>query len=349
MPERLLHPLRHVLLIGACLGLAACLAACHDQPQNMFAPGGPAGRRLADLGWFVLVTFLVVTVVMWALVVWIACRRTGTLETHAPWDAPGEKRWILIGGLAIPIVILAVIFVVGLQTMAAFPLDGGMHEEHAAATIRLVGHQWWWEVHYLPDTPDQLTTTANDIHVPVGRPIDIALESQDVIHSFWVPQLHGKVDLVPGMVNRIRIQADRPGRYRGECAEYCGPQHAHMILAISADAPADYDRWLAHQHANAATPATASARTGEQIFMNRQCALCHTIRGTDAHGLVGPDLTHLASRPAIAANAFPNDSAYLATWVMHAQSLKPGAQMPDILAFNGEELRALVDYLQTLQ
>lgn len=190
---------------------------------------------------------------------------------------------------------------------------------------------------------------ANEIHIPAGRPVDIELISRDVIHSFWVPQLHGKVDLVPGMVNRIRIEADRPGLYRGECAEYCGPQHAHMILLVKAESQSDFDTWLGHERQPAAAPADAQAARGKEVFMTGPCLTCHTIHGTDAHGLVGPDLTHFATRDGLAANAYPNNTAYLAAWVTHAQSLKPYAQMPNVTAFTGDDLQALVSYLRGLK
>jgi cytochrome c oxidase subunit II len=318
---------------------------------HIFSPVGPASRHIADLGWFVLVTFAGVSVVMWALVLWVTVRRTGSLAEHAPWDADGGQAWIVIGGVAIPVVILLTILVMGLRVMAGNPLDGrgGMHEHITAGPeIRIIGHQWWWEVEYLSTDAGQQVLTANEIHIPAGRPVDIELLSRDVIHSFWVPQLHGKVDLIPGLANRIRIDADRPGVYPGECSEFCGVQHAHMLLLMSADTPSDYATWLTMQRSPASVPVTARAQTGQQVFMTRQCVLCHTIRGTSAHGQIGPDLTHLGGRRAIAANVFWNSAGNLAAWVTHAQSLKPGAGMPNITSMNGEESLALVEYLQQL-
>jgi cytochrome c oxidase subunit II len=314
----------------------------------MMAPAGPAAHRIASLGWFVLVIFCVVTVVMWALVFWAAARRRGTLAEHLAWDAPEDRRWIVVGGFTIPVIILATIFVVMLRTMSAFPMgDQEMAPMHS--DIVVTGHQWWWEVEYVEGEVNQHVVTANEIHVPVGRPVDIELHARDVIHSFWVPNLHGKVDLVPGFVNRIRVQADRPGLYRGQCAEYCGPQHAHMMLVVKAESPSDFDAWLDRLRAPAAMPQSDAARSGEHMFMTHQCVLCHTIRGTDAHGLVGPDLTHIGGRAGIAANALPNDRATLSAWATHAQSLKPYSQMPNITAFRGDELQQLVAYLQSLK
>jgi cytochrome c oxidase subunit 2 len=313
----------------------------------MMAPGGPAAHRIAALGWFVLITFLIVTAIMWVLVFWLALRRRGTLAEYMPWDAPEDRRWIIVGGFIIPVVILATIFVTMLHTMSEFPM--GDNERHLKVDIQVIGHQWWWEVHYIAGGVHQQVVTANEIHIPAGRPVVIGLTSADVIHSFWVPRLHGKVDLNPGMVNHIRLQADRPGTYRGECAEYCGPQHAHMILSVVADPPAKYEAWLERQRRPAAEPASAAAARGRQLFMSGPCVVCHSIRGTDARGQVGPDLTHIGSRTGIAANAYPNTTGSLEAWIVHAQSLKPYARMPNITAFKGDEVRALTTYLQSLK
>lgn len=333
----------------AAFGVAASLllAGCRG-PQTTMVGGGPAAERIATLSWWVIGTFVVVSVVMWLLIFWVAVRRRGTLLTHMPVDAPEDTRWILIGGFAIPTVILAVMFIATLRTMAAFPMGDGEMDRHPP-DIRVSGRQWWWEVEYLGERGIDHWATANEIHIPVGRPIDIELRSKDVIHSFWIPQLHGKVDMIPDLVNRIRIQADTPGTYRGECAEYCGPQHAHMVLLVVAHAADEYARWLAAQRGPAAVPDDAQAELGRQVFMRNQCVLCHTIRGTDAHGLVGPDLTHVGSRQGIAANTAPNDIASLSAWVTHAQSLKPYARMPNITSMTGVETRALVSYLRALR
>jgi cytochrome c oxidase subunit 2 len=339
----------HRRLIGslAAFVLALACGACGGR-QNMLAPGGPAARSIAQLGWFVLIVFAAVTVVMWILIFWIAGRRQGSFSEHEPWDAGGGINWLVIGGFTIPAIILAVMFVYSENTMSAFPMgDGEMNP--TAPMIRVIGHQWWWEVHYLVGGLDEHVTTANEIHMPAGQKVDIELRSRDVIHSFWIPELHGKVDLIPGLVNRIRLQSDRPQTYRGECAEYCGPQHAHMILYLSADTPQDFQQWLERERQPAHPPVGADAVRGQELFMGAACVLCHTIRGTDAHGLVGPDLTHVGSRHWIAGNQLVNDTANLAAWVTHAQSLKPFSQMPNVTAFTGDELRDVVTYLKQLK
>ncbi|MGH9522963.1 MAG: c-type cytochrome, partial [Terriglobales bacterium] len=185
--------------------------------------------------------------------------------------------------------------------------------------------------------------------IPVGRPVDVILETADVIHSFWVPALHGKVEMIPGQPNFIRIEASRAGSFDGECGEFCGVQHAHMRLLVVAQQPADYEAWRQQQLMPAAVPTSQEALHGQEVFNNGACALCHTVRGTVAQGKVAPDLTHIGSRQFIAANSFKNDTANLEAWVTHAQSLKPGNEMPDLSEFNGSDLRALVTYLQQLK
>lgn len=334
-------------------GMAAALAGgCGGSaPQDFMFGSGPAGHWLAHLGWFVLLTFSAVTVIVWAMIAWLAMRRRGTLLEHEPVDVNHGQRWIVIGGFAIPAAVFAIVFVVTLTSMKAFPM-GHDRDHHAASSYQVVvtGQQWWFNAQYSFDgRPDLQVTAPTEIHVPVGQPVDIALQTRDVIHSFWIPKLHGKVDLIPGQVNYIRIQADAPGIYRGQCGEYCGAQHANMRLDVVAETPANYQAWLDAQRAPAAAPATDDQRRGRQIFETSACVLCHTVRGTPAQGRFGPDLTHVASRHWIAGGALQNDTANLSAWVTHAQSLKPGAKMPNLTQFTGEDLRALVAYVQSLK
>jgi len=328
--------------------------------QSVLDPRGPAAKTIANLGGAVLIVFAIVSLIMFALILWVALRKRGTLSEHEPVDIGGGQRWVLLGGFGIPTIILAAIFIATLSTINAFPVHDGAQPH--SPDIVVMGHQWWWEVHYVGESVcrpggggqgyapiDQQMTTANEIHIPVGLPVEIALKSGDVIHSFWVPQLHGKVDLVPGQENHIRIVAGQPGEFRGQCGEFCGEQHAHMILHVFADSPEDFRKWVAAQRAPAREPMTAQQKRGHDLFMTKACVLCHTIRGTPAGGTVGPDLTHIGSRTTIAAGAYPNNLAYLNAWITHAQSLKPGAQMPDLTVFSGEDLHAVAAYLQSLQ
>jgi cytochrome c oxidase subunit 2 len=283
---------------------------------------------------------------MFVLIVVAATRNHGTLEGHAPIDVGGGHGWILIGGVVIPVVVLGALFIASVRELDRYPLhDGG----HYRPDILVIGRQWWWEVQYIGGSPDGRVTTANEIHVPVDWPVEIELESRDVIHSFWVPALHGKVDLVPGHANRIRIQADTAGRYDGECAEYCGAGHAVMRYAVVAEPIADYERWLANERAIAVTPSDPEASAGALLFETRACGVCHAVRGTRAKGAVGPDLTHVAAREGIAAYSLPNTRAYLEAWITHAQSFKPGSLMPNLTEFDGEETQALTRYLEELK
>lgn len=324
------------------------LTGCEDL-QSTFNAQGPAARRIAHLSWAMTITFVAATVIMWALIGWAAATRRGSLDEHEPIDAGGGQHWITFGGLVFPLVSLCIIFVLGLKLLASFPLHDPMNQVAVTPDIQIIGHQWWWEVHYLNPQPDLRFTTANEIHIPAYRPVTIALESQDVIHSFWVPALHGKVDMIPGHENYIRIEASQPGRYVGQCAEFCGEQHAHMRILVIAQSPDEYKAWEEQQLKAAAEPTTPDAQAGLHIFVSGSCSMCHTVRGTLAGGHVAPDLTHIASRQMIAANSFPNNTAYLEAWITHAQSLKPGAKMPDLTQFSGVQLRQLVAYLQQLK
>lgn len=314
--------------------------------QNILNPGGAAARSISTLSWIVFIIFLAVSVIMWVLIAWVALRKRGRIDDPVPVEERGGESWILVGGFLIPAAILTVIFVLNLDTMSGFPIHYGVDPP---PEIIVIGHQWWWEVQYVSGPVTQYFTTADEIHIPAGRDVDIELHSADVIHSFWVPELNGKEDLIPGQPNMIRLHADNPGTYRGQCAEFCGVQHAHMILLVIAQPPDEYEAWVNHESQPAAEPTEHGAQQGEQIFLSSACALCHTIRGTPAGGSIAPDLTHLANRKGLASNALVNDTANLEAWVTHAQSLKPNVVMPDLTQYTGVELRSLVAYLQQLK
>jgi cytochrome c oxidase subunit II len=217
-----------------------------------------------------------------------------------------------------------------------------------ALAIKITGHQWWWEVEYKDPQPSEIMTTANEIHVPVGKAVKLELQSSDVIHSFWVPNIHGKKDLVPGHPTTTWFTARRAGEFRGQCAEYCGEQHAHMRLVFVAEPPEAFSSWLAAQKKSAAEPGSDSERRGRDVFLASQCAMCHTIQGTTARATLGPDLTHIAARKMIAAGELPNTRGYLAGWILNASVLKPGVRMPpNQLA--SDELNSLLDYLESLK
>lgn len=346
--------MRRLLYAAATLALMA-LSGCKTA-ESTFNAHGPAAHSIAHLSWLMTILFLVITLIMWALIAFAFYRRRGSLAEHEPINAGGGEMWIAVGGIAIPLIVLTVLFVLGLGLLRDFPIHG-MHGVSAHARmsqsmkpeILIIGHQWWWEIHYLNDDLSKEFITANELHLPVGRPVNIEVETHDVMHSFWVPALHGKVDLIPGQTNYIRIEASQAGTYTGQCAEFCGAEHARMRILAVAEDPAVYESWLEAQRQPGAQPTTAEAIAGQQIFLAGPCSMCHTVRGTIAGGSVAPDLTHIGSRQMIAANSYQNNDAYLEAWVTHAQSLKPEAQMPDLTQFSGEQLNDLVAYLRQLQ
>jgi cytochrome c oxidase subunit 2 len=287
---------------------------------------------------------LIVTGILLAAL-WRAPR--GTLQSALPGRAPvarpaGGVRAILVG-VAVSTVVLfgvSVWTVVSLAAISSPPTK-------PVATIEVTGHRWWWEVRYLSDDPSRIFTTANEIHVPVGQPVRVRLRSADVIHSFWVPRLMGKTDTIPGQTNLTWIQADTAGVFRGQCTEFCGLQHAHMGFEVVATSPEKFQAWWDRQIEGQQTPQTARAQKGEAAF-TQHCSVCHTVRGTSAGGIVGPDLTHLMSRRTIAAGTLANNPGNLSGWIVSAQSIKPGNLMPD-MKLSGPELSQVRDYLVTLQ
>ena len=333
---------RRLITAFALTSFAGCKSL-----QSTLGEGGPAAERLGELSGWIYFAFIAVTVVMWVLIAFIGLRRRGSFDEHAPVDAGGGQGWILIGGFLVPLVMLTVIFVRGLTVMAAFPLHDGESEQDAE--IRITGHQWWWQLDYQIGPLHDRFRTANEIHIPTGRPVTIELTSADVIHSFWIPRLHGKVDLIPGAKTSIRIQAEEPGVFHGQCAEFCGVQHAKMKLLLVAEPPHQFQQWLDEQRQEAAQPGTEDAVLGQAVLLDHACPLCHTIRGTQARGSVGPDITHLAGRQMIGANILERNTANVAAWATHAQSLKPGSKMPNLTQFRGRELRLLTTYLQSLR
>lgn len=215
-------------------------------------------------------------------------------------------------------------------------------------TINVTAQQWWWQFEYVDANPTRVFVTANELHIPVGKVVQLRLKSSDVIHSFWVPSLAGKQDLVPGRENTLTLRAERPGIYRGQCAEFCGLQHSHMALFVIAEAQADYERWAERQRGAGAEPTETEAVAGKAVFMAKQCAACHTIRGTGALGTTGPDLTHVASRRTIAAGLLQNTRGSLAAWIADPQTLKPGNNMP-LVPLTSDELRQLAAYMEGLE
>jgi cytochrome c oxidase subunit 2 len=249
--------------------------------------------------------------------------------------------------VALTVVILFGLLVASVWTDRAIARLGAAEHPEGIAVV-VTGHQWWWEIEYEDPTPSRRVTTANEIHIPVGHPVVFKVTSQDVIHSFWVPNLHGKRDLIPGYTTAIWLQADRPGIYRGQCAEFCGHNHATMAFWVIAESDDAFHRWLDDQRQQALEPSDETARHGRDVFLSGSCAMCHQIRGTGASARYGPDLTHLATRGSIAAATLSNSHDQLADWIVHAQSVKPRSRMPPNPLPN-DDLQALVAYLGTLK
>jgi len=290
-----------------------------------------------------IVCTVVFVLVMGALTVALVRGRRSRLPAT---DAAADSRLHTAVGIAVT----ATIVVLFGLLIASFITQRAVESLHAssAVTIDIIGHQWWWEAHYEDAQPDRRATTANEIHIPVGQPIVLKLTSRDVIHSFWVPSLDGKRDLIPGYTTAIWMQADRPGVYRGQCAEFCGRRHANMAPFVTAEHEDQFDRWLASQRAASRAPSTEAERHGQQVFLTSSCALCHTIRGTSASATVGPDLTHIASRGSLAAGTLANTREHMARWIEDPHVNKPLNQMPPN-SLAGGDLNALVAYLESLR
>lgn len=332
-------------LSRAILVLAPLVSSC-DSPYSTFRPGGGDAQMLYTLGLWLCGIALLITLGMAILVVWGALRRRGSLDEHLPVGIDGGKRWILIGGLAIPGVALSALFVVTLLALGPFSGDA----DEADLELEVIAHRWWWEVNYVTaGAPSEDFVTANEIHIPVGRRVGITLRSADVIHSFWVPRLHGKLDAIPGIENRLVLQADEPGTYHGQCAEYCGGQHAFMHFLIVAQAEEEYEAWAARQRQPAVTPQDPVLARGLAAFEQHACSSCHRVRGTEARGTNGPDLTHFGSRMTIGAGIMPNNRPRLQAWIVDAQAIKPGINMPTLTEFDGPTIDALASYLESLQ
>jgi cytochrome c oxidase subunit 2 len=227
------------------------------------------------------------------------------------------------------------------RALASLPLGDALH-------IELTAHQFWWEATYDDPDPSRMFSTANEVHVPVGRAVVFTLQADDVIHSLWVPNLHGKKDLIPGRSATLALRADQAGVYRGQCAEFCGYQHANMALFIVAEPPEDFAHWADHQRESAPSDISAQAQHGRDVFTGGSCALCHAVQGTSASARRAPDLTHVASRMTLAAGTLPNTPAHRAAWVMDPNGSKPGVNMPPLL-LSASDMSALLAYLDTLR
>jgi cytochrome c oxidase subunit 2 len=332
---------RALLLAPAALALSGC-----ERTQNSLHAQSHQARDIASLFWWMMggAWIGLGLIVVLLLLSWKRRNRRG-FGRDDEGDKPGERpAWFVVvgAGIALPIVLLTTLFVIS----DLFVIRTTQAPANAATrlTIEVIGHQWWWEVRY----PASGAVTANEIHIPVRTPVRLEVRTADVIHSFWVPELNRKIDTDPGKTNAIELDADRTGQYRGQCAEFCGVQHAHMSMYVFVDSAAAFRRWLADEARPARAPSSSLARQGQQLFAAGSCANCHQIRGTSANAAVGPDLTHVASRTTLGAVTIPNGRRQLADWIAHSQQIKPGNQMPNI-DLRGTRLEAVVDYLEGLK
>jgi len=307
---------------------------------SVLDPKGHGASIIATEMWIQFAVGAAIFVLVVGLLGWILLVRSRRDPgERMPLDESAARRWVLLGGVAMPVVVLSLLVAVSARSLARLASP----PSREVTTVEVIGHRWWWEVRY----PDYAVTTANEIVLPAGRSVRLRVRSADVIHSLWIPQLQRKIDLEPGTWNTTWIRADDAGQYRGVCAEFCGESHALMQLLVEALPPDRWDAWVTHARAPATIPADRSEQLGEQVFLST-CAYCHTIEGTPAHGAVGPDLTHLASRRTIVSALLPNTQANLARWISGPQRVKPGALMPPFRLDDGR-MRALLDFLESLQ
>lgn len=335
---------RRFLLSTLSIGLwlCGCASPTVREPAipSALDPQGPAAANIEGLWWIMFWLGAAVFVAVTALLLLIVFIHRRQEQLDPDLQAPDHRSWVWWGGAIIPFLILATVLFFTLRSHIALANP----PTEPVAVIEVVGWRWWWEVRY----PDQQIVTANEIHIPVGEPVLLRLTAGDVIHSFWVPELHGKMDMIPGKTNTLWLQADEPGVYRGICAEFCGMQHAKMHYMVVAQSADDYAAWLEEQRQPAAEPDSAALQQGQQLFFQADCAFCHAISGTAANGRIGPDLTHVASRQTLAAGTLPNNRGSMGGWITNPQHIKPGNLMPPT-RLNSEELQLLLDYLASLQ
>jgi cytochrome c oxidase subunit 2 len=314
-------------------------------PLSYLSSAGPAARPLTQLAWGLGGISVAVTIIVTIALVWAIWRRRPTAPAGTALEAGGSPdagmMWIYVGlALSVPVLAACTVWTLYVLGQVLHPTT------KPQLTLQVTAHQWWWEVRYLDPVAGHVFTTANEIHIPTGQPVRVILASPDVIHSFWVPKLGGKMDVIPGVTNVTWLQAAIPGRYRGQCAEFCGLQHARMAFLVTADSPAAFKTWRDGQLALPSAPASPDIAQGLALFAAR-CASCHTVSGTPAGGIVGPDLSHLASRGTLAAGTVPNDTQHLSAWIADPDAVKPGVLMPRV-PMTAAQRAQVVAYLQSL-
>jgi cytochrome c oxidase subunit 2 len=331
------------------LGLGTLSLCGCEKARSALAPVTSEAAGIAHTWWLFFAICTAVYLIVVALVIgaWLKHRAQALSAPPAPLtiEPKAEHRTHRLVTWA---AVVTVIILIGLLTADLWFQHGIGPRGGTPLTVRLTGHQWWWAAEYQNPDASEVFETANELHVPIGRPIRLLLESNDVIHSFWVPRIHGKRDLVPGHPASLSFQIDQPGRYEGNCAEFCGFQHAHMEITVVAEAPEHFEAWAQVQRSQAPEPTNDLQRRGRDLFEHSTCAMCHTVQGTTAHSRVGPVLTHFASHRELGAGAVPNTRDHLARWITDPQTVKPGVRMPPI-ALSTPDLEAMLAYLETLK
>jgi len=332
--------------------VAAALGGCSGS-RDVLDPASTEAAHVSSLWWLYCAVCGVVLALVWLAVLGAIARarRQRPLIAEAvpvvrhSHDPADRRLFRIVTGCTIATAVV-------LFTLLVFDFSTGRARTATSTapvlTIKIIGHQWWWEIEYQDASPAKTIVTANELHLPVGQPVQLLLQSDDVIHSFWIPNLQGKKDLIPGHPTTLWLHPDRTGTFHGQCAEFCGLQHAHMQLLAVVESPAMFAKWQQQQRQDAPAPKTDSQKRGRDVFLTTSCAMCHTIQGTRAGARTGPPLTHLASQAYIGANSFPNRRGYLAGWILDPQAMKPGVRMPQN-SLSADDLNALLDYLETLQ
>lgn len=334
--------LKRLPLYGVAFG-ALLVPARAEAPLSYMWAAGPKSGHILTLTWVLLIISIAVVVIISVLTLaGVILRRDAGIRREAVRSNPGGLPWIVIG---VALSVIALLFAMGWTAYTLTSIN--RPPQNPKLTIEVIGHQWWWQVRYLSEDPSRVFETANEIHIPVGEPVRFEVKSADVIHSFWVPALGDKIDLIPNQTNSNWFEASRPGVYRGQCSEYCGKQHAHMALLVVAQPASEFSAWWDAQLQPAPAVPADALREGQSEFI-AHCGVCHTVRGTRAGGGLGPDLSHLMSRHSIAAGTFPNTIAYLSGWIASPQTIKPGNFMPD-LEISAPDLARIRQYLQSLE
>lgn len=328
--------------------------------QSVLHPAsGSSAELLHQLG----LVLYVGAALVFVLVMTLAIR-----AVFSPARSINVNRWVIGGGIIFPVVTLSVLLIYSLAVGASLSridvpsgirllldcftgprLQSDLWNASTPLRVEVVGKQWWWEVRYSAESDPQPLVLANEVHIPVGQPVEISLTTSDVIHSFWVPSVAGKVDMIPGRRNRLIVRTSAPGRFRGQCAEYCGGQHALMAFDFVVHPRDEFETWLARERAPAAEPTDPFLLRGYRAFLRGKCAECHTVRGTQARGTAGPDLTHVGSRRTLAAGVLDNHAGTMAGWIAGTHEAKPGSLMPATEIYTGEELRAVSAWLMSLK